>query len=1000
MSKITTLIEPNTSGFLTEDQRNQLSNYPEAIEDNELIKYFLLSDADLNVIPVRSHSYSRFGFALLLCSLRWLGFIPEGLSLVPESAKSFIAKQLKLEDYLLIDLNQYGSRAQTKSDHVLVIEKHLGFHKFNDTDISSLTSWLLAQAMEHDRPIILLRFIIDKLKQDKITRPPLALLERLIGAAREQARQKTYQLLSDVLSNECKTSLDNLLEIDKTQGKTLLTWLRQRSVSNSPESICQTLAKICYLEEFGVNKWNLSNLNFNRLKLLSRLGKTSTNQALQRSVAEKRYPILVAFVFHALEELIDEVIELFDQSLSQTYTRSRNSLKKHQEQVQEDINEKVRLLKTIGSIILDETISDSLLRHELYEKVTLDKLRLAIDDCGKLMRPENDKGLDYFVSRFAYLRQYTPEFLNRLRFQSSQNDDPVLKAVEILKTMNTSGTRKVPSDAPTDFINNSWSYYVFKEDKLERSYYELCTLWELRHRLRSGDIWINGGRRYNNPEHYLIPKSQWAAMKNEVCELLQIQQNPDDRMLQRKLEIDELLRQLNTQIVHDPKIKIVDKQLVITPLEAGEEPASLKKLRELITDRLPRVGLTDIIMEVDHWVNLAECFHHAGNQTPNKDEFPIYLFAAILSEATNIGAEAMAVAADLDCERIIWYKNWYLREETIEAARNKLVNFQHEQVLAKHFGDGTFSSSDGRRIPVAVKTRTAKALVKYFGYETGLNFYSWTSDQFSQYGGKVTSPTMREATLVLDAILDNETELNIERHTTDTAGYTEIIFALFDLLGLQFDPRIRNIGDQWLYYIGDKPDYANIIEVLSDPIRTKLIADNWDEILRVVASLKKGWVTASLFISKLQAMPQKSNLAKALQEYGKISKTISILRYALSEKHRMEITTQLNKGEAIHDLQQFLHLGREGKVYARQPSEQETHFGCLNLLINMVIVWNTVYMAEAIYDIQSEGIEVNDNDLKHLSPARRAHINRYGKHIFNKNEDFKDKLRPLRKKKK
>lgn len=104
--------------------------------------------------------------------------------------------------------------------------------------------------------------------------------------------------------------------------------------------------------------------------------------------------------------------------------------------------------------------------------------------------------------------------------------------------------------------------------------------------------------------------------------------------------------------------------------------------------------------------------------------------------------------------------------------------------------------------------------------------------------------------------------------------------------------------------------------------------------------------------------------------------------------------------QAIHDLQQFLHLGREGKVYTRQPSEQETHFGCLNLLINMVIVWNTVYMAEAIYDIQSEGIEVNDNDLKHLSPARRAHINRYGKHIFNKNEDFKHKLRPLRKKRK
>ena len=52
-------------------------------------------------------------------------------------------------------------------------------------------------------------------------------------------------------------------------------------------------------------------------------------------------------MFQALEEFIDEAIELFDQSISQTYTRAKNSLKKHQEQVQEDINEKVRMLKLL-----------------------------------------------------------------------------------------------------------------------------------------------------------------------------------------------------------------------------------------------------------------------------------------------------------------------------------------------------------------------------------------------------------------------------------------------------------------------------------------------------------------------------------------------------------------------------------------------------------------------------------------------------------------------------
>jgi TnpA family transposase len=766
------------------------------------------------VIPVRSHSYTRLGFALSLCALRFLGFIPEELSLVPENAMLFVLKQINLES-IPVDFEQYGIRAQTRTDHALRIEQYLSFKPFNESEQESLKAWLLIQAMEHDRPILLLRMAIDKLKQDQISRPTLVFLERLVSSVREMAKKKTYQLMADVLSDERKRLLDNLLISDKSKGKTLLTWLKQRAVSSSPEAICTTLEKIVYLESAGVNKCDLTRLSTNRLKLLSRLGQTSTNQALQRSVPEKRYPVLVAFMFQALEELIDEAIELFDQSITQAYSRAKNSLKSHQEKVQESINEKVRILKIIGAIILDENIADPELRKELYGKIPLDKLRLAIDDCGKLMRPENDKGLDYFANRFSYLRQYTPTFLQQIQFKSAQADEPVIKAIEIIKEMNQSATRKVPANAPTDFVNSSWQQYVFNNDKIERQYYELCTLWELRNCLRSGDVWVDGGRRYNNPEHYLIPKSIWPEMKADACNLLQISDGGTKLLNDRQAELKSLFTQLDSQIINDTNIKIVDKQLVITPLDGADEPESLKELRQLISERLPKVGLTDIVMEVDSWLGISECFYHAGNQTTNKEEFPTYLYAALLSEATNLGPVAMADASELDYERIIWYKNWYIRDDTIQAARTKLVNFQHEQILAQHFGDGTFSSSDGRRVPVAVKTRTAKAFVKYFAYETGLNFYSWTSDQFSQYGCKITSPTMREATLVLDAILDNETELNIERHTTDTAGYTEIIFALFDLLGLQFDPRIRNLGDQRIYYIGDKPKLVNINRSLS-----------------------------------------------------------------------------------------------------------------------------------------------------------------------------------------
>src|SRR5438270_551177 len=131
--------------------------------------------------------------------------------------------------------------------------------------------------------------------------------------------------------------------------------------------------------------------------------------------------------------------------------------------------------------------------------------------------------------------------------------------------------------------------------------------------------------------------------------------------------------------------------------------------------------------------------------------------------------------------------------------------------------------------------------------------YTWTSDQFSQYGSKPIPSTVRDATYVLDAILDNETELDIVEHTTDTAGYTEIVFALFDLLGLRFSPRIKGAPDQRLYRPDKQARYRTVEPLLKGTVRTDFILQQYDDLLRIVGSLKSGWVTTSLLMSKLQA---------------------------------------------------------------------------------------------------------------------------------------------------
>lgn len=248
----------------------------------------------------------------------------------------------------------------------------------------------------------------------------------------------------------------------------------------------------------------------------------------------------------------------------------------------------------------------------------------------------------------------------------------------------------------------------------------------------------------------------------------------------------------------------------------------------------------------------------------------------------------------------------------------------------------------------------------------------------------------------MDAILDNETELQIIEYTTDTAGYTELVFGLFALLGLIFSPHIRDLGDQHLYRVSNIT-YQNIEPILKGPLHRNYITDHWDSILRLAASLKLGYVSASLMISKLKSYPKQHVLVKAIQELGKLKKTVHILNALNSEPYRRRYCAQLNKGEAMHYLRSYLRYANEGSIRKSQLDDQANQAACLTLFANAVVVWNTRYSQAIIDRYKAAGGIIDEDDLKHFSPCRFEHINKYGKLRFNINKEMNRKgLRPLR----
>jgi hypothetical protein len=166
--------------------------------------------------------------------------------------------------------------------------------------------------------------------------------------------------------------------------------------------------------------------------------------------------------------------------------------------------------------------------------------------------------------------------------------------------------------------------------------------------------------------------------------------------------------------------------------------------------------------------------------------------------------------------------------------------------------------------------------------------------------------------------------------------------------------------------------------------------------MRTAGSLKLGTIHASELIRSLLKSSRPSGLAQAIMEVGRVNKTLYLLNYIDDEDYRRRILTQLNRGEGRHAVARAICYGQRGEIRKRYREGQEDQLGALGLATNAVVLWNTLYMQEALSWMRSNGEETGGEDIARLSPLMHGHINMLGHYTFTLPEDIlKEELRAL-----
>lgn len=447
----------------------------------------------------------------------------------------------------------------------------------------------------------------------------------------------------------------------------------------------------------------------------------------------------------------------------------------------------------------------------------------------------------------------------------------------------------------------------------------------------------------------------------------------------------------NSQIVFDD-----DGRLHFAALEPEPEPASLRQLREAVEAMLPRVDLPEALLEVFSWTGADQAFTSVTGGEARLKDLHVTIAALLVAHSCNVGYTPVIGAADaLKYGRLSHVDQTYLRLATYRAANATLIDYQAAILLAQAWGGGLVASVDGMRFVVPVPSVYARPNPKYFGRRGGATWLNMINDQAAGLGGKVVAGTPRDSLYVLDVLYDRDGGKRPEMIVTDTASYSDIVFGLLTLAGFAYAPQLADLPDQKMWRIDRAADYGAFQDAARGRVDLARIERHWEDILRIIGSIHTGAVRAYDVIRMLSRDGRPTPLGDAIAHYGRISKTLHILRLADEPGYRRQIKSQANLQEGRHSLARKIFHGRHGQLYQRYQDGMEDQIGALGLVLNALVLFNTRYMDAAVTQLREDGFDVRDEDVARLSPFVRHHINMLGRYSFQL-PDLPGGLRPLR----
>jgi TnpA family transposase len=618
----------------------------------------------------------------------------------------------------------------------------------------------------------------------------------------------------------------------------------------------------------------------------------------------------------------------------------------------------------------------------LLEREAVTALKAAVD-------PEL-RGDEYYAileAKSLKVQRRVAPILRALQFAGERGTEPLLAALAHFRASDGVLTKA----APDEFLEPPERAAVHADGRFHVSLYKAFLFLHVQGALRSGSLNLTHSYKYRPLGAYLIERERWQRDKAQLLARAELAPVADPHAVLEALD-EALHRQYAVTNAHladgsNPHVtfRAAGDYSVHTPPQADTDAERLAPffherrivpLGEVLATVNRHTGFLD---ELQHW---QQRYHHGRPATAA-------VYAALIGLGCTIGVRKMARISrpltEAELEHIV---HWYFSVDALHAANDRVLQLLDRLDLpnaARGTPDRLHTVSDGQKFEVRVDSLNANYSYKYFGKGQGVSVYTFRDERDLLWYSTVFSSAERECAYVIDGLMHNDV-VKSDIHSTDASGFSELVFGVSHLLGFSYAPRFRNLPRQRLYTFPSRrgTDRAAWKIRPTGYVDTDLILQQWDEILRVIATIKLKEVTASDLFRRLNSYSKQHTLYQALKAFGQILKSLFILRYLDDPALRQAIEKQLDRIEHVHRFTRAVSVGNPREFLQAEKHEQELAEACKRLVKNSIICWNYLYLAQQLADTEdATGRAAFVDAVAHGSAVAWQHINLLGEYDFS-----------------